>query len=486
MRADIKDEKAGLEVSSRKDSHMVHIYDSLTREKRLFTPLQPGEVSIYVCGVTPYAEAHVGHARPAVVWDVIKRHLIRRGYIVHHVQNFTDIDDKIVRQSQLTHTPAEALGQHFMKEYNHLMEKLHVLPPNFTPRVTENIERIIVFIEALLDRQKAYVSGEDVYFSVETDETYGQLSARRIEELYQGVRVQVHEGKHEAADFALWKKSPPNEPGWTSPWGYGRPGWHIECSAMSSHYLGAQFDLHGGGIDLIFPHHENERAQSRGMFGCDSAQFWVHNGLITQNGVKMSKSLGNGLGLQDIMDKVDPLLLRTYLLSVHYRNPLDFSLEGLEEWGRGIQRIWRLWEECRDAPGPSEWVEEPWAQALRTFEGRFLDCLDDDFNSAKAFAEVFDMMHNAYQGIKQNHPAFALGWARHNLIQANMILDFLPVAMRLSSQPPDKMAARLLALRERARENRDYVEADQIRTLLLKAGYRIEDTPNGPRIIFEG
>ncbi len=463
---------------------MIHIYDSLTRTKRAFVPLNPGEVSIYVCGVTPYAEAHVGHARPAVVWDMIKRHFIRRGYVVRHVQNFTDIDDKIVRQSHLTNTPADRLGQQYIMEYNHLMERLHVLPPDFAPRVTENIERIVLFIQGLLDHQKAYVAGQDVYFSVQTDQDYGRLSGRHLDELYQGVRVDVHEGKREAADFALWKSAPSDEPGWESPWGYGRPGWHIECSAMSSHYLGLQFDLHGGGIDLIFPHHENERAQSRGLFECEAAQFWVHNGLITQNGVKMSKSLGNGLGLNEIMENVDPLILRTYLLSVHYRTPLDFSMQGLEDWGRGIQRIWRLWDESRAQPAPSEWIDEPWAEALRTFETRFLDCLDDDFNSARAFAEVFDMMHSAYQGIEQDHRAFALGWARHNLLQANMILDFLPRDAGVSTRHTDDMARRLLALREQARNNRDYIEADQIRSLLMKAGYTIEDTPNGPRLVF--
>ncbi|WP_053961176.1 cysteine--tRNA ligase [Sulfobacillus thermosulfidooxidans] len=463
---------------------MIQIYDSLTRTKRPFIPLREGEVSIYVCGVTPYAEAHVGHARPAVVWDVIKRHFMRRGYIVRHVQNFTDIDDKIVNQSQTERVSASQLAAKYMEQYNQLMQQLHVLPPDFAPRVTENIAEIITFIQGLIDRQKAYVAGQDVYFSVNTDENYGQLSGRRLEELYQGVRVEVHEGKHDPADFALWKSAPAEEPGWESPWGYGRPGWHIECSTMASRYLGRQFDLHGGGMDLIFPHHENERAQSQGLFDCEPAQFWVHNGLITQNAVKMSKSLGNGLSLQEIIRHVDPLVLRTYLLSVHYRTPLDFSVQGLEEWGRGLQRIWRLWEEAKDAPAPSEWVDASWAERLRTFESNFLSVLDDDFNTARAFAEIFDMVHNAYQGMEQNHRAYALGWARHNLVQANIILDFLPAPATQEHQDVNDLATRLIAIREQARKNRDYVQADQIRNLLIKAGYYIEDTPTGPRITF--
>lgn len=461
---------------------MIQIYDSLAHTKRTFTPLRPGEVSIYVCGVTPYAEAHVGHARPAVVWDVIKRHLMRRGYVVRHAQNFTDIDDKIVKQSQAQNTPAGELAAHYMAQYNQLMEQLHVVPPNFAPRVTENIDDIITFIQGLLDRGKAYVTQHDVYFSVKTEASYGQLSGRRLDELYQGVRIDVHEGKQDPVDFALWKNAPANEPGWESPWGYGRPGWHIECSSMSARYLGPQFDLHGGGVDLIFPHHENERAQSHGLYGGECAQFWVHNGLITQNDVKMSKSLANGMNLKEIMEKVDALVLRTYLLSVRYRTPLDFSMQGLEEWGRGIKRIWRLWEDAKMAPAPSEWVDEGWAHELRRFESRFLACLDDDFNTARAFAELFDMVHSVYQGIEKHHDALALGWARYNLMQAHTILDFLPVATAGPPQVSD-LAQRLVDLREQARNEHDYAQADQIRNLLTKAGYHIEDTSKGPRIV---
>ncbi len=459
---------------------MIQIYDSLTRKKRPFLPLRPGQVSLYVCGVTPYAAAHVGHARPAVMWDVIKRYFVRRGYIVRHVQNFTDIDDKIVHQAQVDGISTDALAENFMKQYQAVMEQLQVLPPDYAARVTENISAIIAFVQDLIDQRAAYVSGGDVYFSVSGDREYGGLSGRRVDELYEGVRVEVHAGKREAADFALWKGAEPAEVGWESPWGHGRPGWHIECSAMAGRYLGPQFDLHGGGIDLIFPHHENERAQSQAHYHCEPAQFWVHNGLITQSGVKMSKSLGNGLGLEDLLQRLDPVVLRTYLLSVHYRTPLDFQIEAAQEWGRGLARVWRLWEEVCDAPAPSEWVDEPWSRSLEQFESRLLESLDDDFNTAKAFADVFDMVHTVNQGMERGHAAVARGWARKNLQAADAILGMLPAPRPL---PDSTLAQDLLGVREHARLHRDFQEADQIREFFTKAGYTIEDTPEGPRIL---
>ncbi len=460
---------------------MIQIYDSLTRKKLPFAPLHPPDVSIYVCGVTPYAEAHVGHARPAVMWDVIKRHLTRHGYFVRHVQNFTDIDDKIVKQAQAVNIGTGELAQKHMAQYTALMSRLRVIPPDFAPRVTENIHGITAFVEELVEAKAAYVSGHDVYFSVRDDATYGQLSGRKVEDLYAGVRAAVHEGKRDPEDFALWKSAPETEPGWPSPWGYGRPGWHIECSAMAYQYLGRQFDLHGGGIDLIFPHHENERAQSMGHFGCEPAQYWVHNGLITQNDVKMSKSLGNGLSLRELLEQIDPVVLRTYLLSVHYRSPLDFRVEAALEWGRGLQRVWRLWEEAREQPAPSEWSDDPWASRLQEFEERLGACLDDDFNTARAFAEVFEMVHDVHQGVALGHQALALGWARKNLCAADQLLGLLPAAQSTESLPD--LAVRLLEVREQARARRDFQEADQIRSLLTKAGYSIEDTPEGPRVI---
>ncbi|PSR36505.1 MAG: cysteine--tRNA ligase [Sulfobacillus thermosulfidooxidans] len=460
---------------------MIYIYDTLTRQKRPFIPLKPPEVSIYVCGVTPYAEAHVGHARPAVMWDVIKRHLTRRGYFVRHVQNFTDIDDKIVRQALAEHEDPKALAERYMAQYTDVMQRLRVIPPDYAPRVTENIPQIIAFITELINKQMAYVSGHDVYFTVTDDGTYGQLSGRKIEDLYAGVRMEVHEGKRAPQDFALWKSADDTEPGWVSPWGYGRPGWHIECSTMAAQYLGRQFDLHGGGLDLVFPHHENERAQSMGYFGCEPASYWVHNGLITQDNVKMSKSLGNGLGLREILEQIDPVVLRTYLLSVHYRSPLDFQLASAEEWGRGLQRIWRLWDEAKNQPAPSEWVDEPWARRLESFEQRLAECLDDDFNTAKAFAEVFEMAHDVRYGMAQGHGALALAWARRNLQAADQILGLLPETSQVLSL--STMAERLLSIREQARARRDFQEADAIRNLLAKAGYTIEDTPEGPRIL---
>lgn len=458
---------------------MISVYDSYTRKKRPFTPLTPGQVSIYVCGVTPYAEAHLGHARPAVVWDVIRRHLLRRGYLVRYVQNFTDIDDKIVARAAETGLSVEALAKRYMSEYHDLMERLRILPPDYAPRVTENIPGIIDFITGLIHKGFAYEEAGDVYFSVARDLAYGGLSGRRTEELRQGVRVEVSETKRDPEDFALWKACGDDQPGWDSPWGRGRPGWHIECSTMSARYLGDRFDFHGGGIDLIFPHHENEAAQSRAYFGQDAAQCWVHNGLITQGQVKMSKSLGNGASLREVMDLVDPVVLRTYLLSVHYRSPLDFSRESLQEWAKGMDRVDRLWRAVKEAEAPSEWVQEPWVERLLGFEERFLEALDDDFNTARALAEVFDMVRDANYGVGQGYRHLAYGLARLNLMKADWVLGLLPRGQNGEEPASESLLATFAALRNEARQQKNYQLADQIRDVLGLAGYVFEDSSSG-------
>lgn len=455
------------------------VYDSLTREKRPLVPRVPGEVSIYVCGVTPYAQAHVGHARPAVIWDVIRRHLVRRGYRVRFVQNYTDIDDKLVLRARESGEKVEDLAARYIRQYEELMGRLGVMPPDFAPRVTGHLQEILNFIQGLVDRGAAYQAGGDIYFAVSRDAAYGQLSGQRLDEVRQGVRIDVAEGKRDPLDFALWKSCPEDEPGWPSPWGRGRPGWHIECSAMSARYLGPVFDLHGGGIDLVFPHHENERAQSRAFFGQESAQCWVHNGLITQGAVKMSKSLGNGVLLEDLLKTIEPRILRSYLLSVHYRTPLDFSVEGLQDWGRGLQRVWRVWDSIRDAPAPASLVDADWVDSLVTFEGRLLSALDDDFNTARAFGLVFEMIRDMHRGVAAGYSGIAQGLARANLVKADSLLGFLPAGDGPSRDGDDELVKALVGWREQVRSAKDWALADRIREVIMQAGYVLEDTPAG-------
>ncbi len=473
-------------IEKEKVETMIMVYDSLTRAKRLLEPIKPPEVSIYVCGVTPYAESHLGHARPAIFWDVIKRHLTRRGYLVRHVQNFTDIDDKLVNRARTIGTSVSSLASQHMEQYVHMMNQLGVIPPDYAPRVTENLSSIIAFIEGLIARNKAYATAlGNVYFRVDQFPEYGRLSGRIAEPQRVGVRVEVADDKQDARDFALWKSSPAEEESFPSPWGTGRPGWHIECSAMSSLYLGQQFDLHGGGIDLIFPHHENELAQSESYFGITPAACWVHNGMITQGDVKMSKSLGNGTSLAELLSRYPAMALRSYLLSVHYRSPLEFSEESLTDWTRGMERVWQLWNRVRHVASPSGKLGAPWEERLISFEERFLACLDDDFNTARALAEVFDLVHEVHRGVAAGEPATALGWARINLQKADQILGLLPVA---ASNPVglDPVIQHLLAWRQQARQNRDFGLGDEIRSILEKSGWIVEDRPDGSSAVTRG
>ncbi|MBX5467799.1 MAG: cysteine--tRNA ligase [Firmicutes bacterium] len=461
----------------------IQVFNTLTQTKEPLVPLVEGQVSIYVCGVTPYDHAHIGHARPAVVWDAIKRHLRRRGYVVRHVQNFTDIDDKLIRRARERGESVRDVAEQYMAEYQWAMGALGVLPPDFMPRVTDNLPAILEFVSGLVDRGYAYARDGDVYFRVAKMPDYGKLSGRSREALRAGARVEPEENKDDPQDFALWKRAPEDQPGWDSPWGRGRPGWHIECSAMSSRYLGPRFDLHGGGIDLIFPHHENEIAQSEAYWGHPSARIWVHNGLVTLSQVKMSKSLGNGVELRELLSRTDPRVLRTYLLSVHYRSPLEFSEEGLRDWGHGLQRLRSLWEEVRALGPTSVFGDRAWLEELWGFERRFLAALDDDFNTARAFAECYELVRDARRVRSAGGPGAAVAGylAKLGLAAADEILGFLdPEKVPASTAEPaeggvPRWVEMLLAVRQQARQSGQYAWADQVREVLWEAGWGVED-----------
>ena len=467
----------------------IRIYNTLTRSKEPFTPLAGDTVRMYVCGVTVYDRAHVGHARSAVVFDVIRRHLAYRGYQVRFVKNFTDVDDKIIRRANDEGVPASAISARYIEEYRKDMATLGVRPADEEPRATEHVPRMIGLIQRLVAKGIAYEAGGDVFFDVRKFPRYGTLSGTRLPELLAGVRVEVHERKHDALDFVLWKASKPGEPSWPSPWGPGRPGWHIECSAMAMHYLGESFDIHGGGEDLIFPHHENEIAQSEGATGRPFARFWVHNGLANLGSQKMSKSLGNTLTIHDLAQRHAPDALRLYLLGAHYRHPLDFAEGRIDDAERALERFAVLFETAdrlagRGASAPG--ADGGLLAALAELRARVGTALDDDFNTPRALAALFEMAStlHAYREAadRGERPAgpFLIGVSE--LVALGGVLGLF--AKPRDAAPPPEVLARIEALvraRDQARAGRDFAAADRLRAELEALGATTEDTPQGTR-----
>jgi cysteinyl-tRNA synthetase len=363
----------------------ITVFNTKARARQTFIPMAPGSVKMYVCGPTVYEDSHLGHARSAVTYDVIRRYLWIRGYRVFYVRNITDIDDKIIAKARRQNQDYRKLGEYYRRRYDDAMTRLNVLRPDAEPRVTQFIGPIQDLISRLIQKGHAYQSGGNVFFSVETFKSYGRLSGRDLQLLPEESKAPAQTGKINPADFALWKASKPREPSWPSPWGPGRPGWHIECSAMSWQLLGEVFDIHGGGVDLIFPHHENEIAQSESISGKTPANYWIHNGLVQIDGEKMSKSLGNSLGLKDLLDCYPPAALRLLMLSKRYRHPLAFSHEAMRKAAKSLARLEGFFSRWPMAPAaPAEAVKRPgsiWSQ--------FCSAMDDDFNFPMALAVVF-------------------------------------------------------------------------------------------------
>ena len=372
----------------------IKVYNTLTKQKEEFVPIHPGKANIYVCGVTPYNHPHVGNARPFVTWDVIRRFLEHEGYDVTHVQNFTDVDDKINNTANKEGVQWYDICNRYIDSYFEVLDKLFVRRAHVYPRVSEHIDDIIKTVQCLIDNGYGYVVDGDVFYSVEKFKYYGQLSGRNIEDMMAGARVDVDDRKHNPMDFALWKSAKPGEPAWESPWGPGRPGWHIECSTMSMKYLGETFDFHGGGSDLIFPHHENEIAQSEGCTGIHPfVHYWLHNGFITVNEEKMSKSLGNFFMVIDILEHYDPETLRFFIVSTHYRSPLDFSDARLTEAQKSLARLRQAQETLGEL---SEMLSAgPTAESLalrekvKELREAFMEAMRDDFNTALAISHMF-------------------------------------------------------------------------------------------------
>lgn len=475
----------------------LRVYNDMTRQKEEFVPLHPGKVGIYVCGVTPYDNTHVGNARPFVVWDVIRRFLEHEGYDVTHVQNFTDVDDKIIKRANERGVTWDQIANQFIAAYFDVMDRLHVRRAHVYPRVSDHIPDIIATVQKLIDNGYGYVVDGDVYYRVEKFAHYGELSGRKLEDMMVGARVEVDERKENPMDFALWKAAKPGEPSWDSPWGKGRPGWHIECSTMSQKYLGNTLDFHGGGSDLIFPHHENEIAQSEGATGVHPfVRYWVHNGFITINEEKMSKSLGNFLTCKDLLEKYDPEQLRFFILNTHYRSPLDFSEERLQEAERSLERLRNAQTALRELQkvitvGPDAVSLAARDKVTEIREG-FLEAMRDDFNTALAISYIFalakeiNVLHQ--EVISGNRKPdgklvdqLTKTWKEMTGIIG--ILEEIPQKSQNETSDTGEEAAieAKIAQRQAARKAKDFAKADAIRDELAGQGIILEDTPQGVR-----
>src|ERR1043166_2307479 len=457
------------------------IFNTLSGQKEEFVPLTPGEVKMYVCGVTFYDSSHVGHARSFLTFDMIYRYLRFAGYNVEFVRNFTDVDDKIIKRANDEKVTCKAITDRYIEEFHSDSEALGLLRPGYEPRATEHIAEIIALIQRLEEKGFAYQVDGDVFYAVEKFAGYGKLSRKNIDELEAGARVEVDERKRSPLDFALWKSSKPGEPVWESPWGPGRPGWHVECSAMSTKYLGQPFDIHGGGRDLIFPHHENEIAQSEAALSEPLARYWVHNGLLTINHEKMSKSLGNFHVIGEILNQSHAAALRHYFLTSHYSSPMDFSLHGLAEAERGIERIYETIERLDRANSGKEF--DPDRQLLDAFRQE----MDDDFNTPKALALIFDEVRslNRLLDEKRGSETHARGSALKEICAVLGLLEDSPEVFferkktRWLEQQglAQEQIEKRLGGRNQARKEKNWQEAERIRQELQDQGIIIEDTP---------
>ena len=442
----------------------LYIYNSLTRQKEAFRSLEEGKVGMYVCGVTVYDQCHVGHARVMVVFDTIYRWLMQLGYDVNYVRNFTDVDDKIIQRANLAKIDIDELTDSMIDAFHRDMDALGCLRPSLEPRATTHMPEMIAMIQALVDKGFAYVvESGDVLYAVRQFAEYGQLSGKNIDELEAGSRVEVDYHKRDPLDFVLWKRAKPDEPSWDSPWGKGRPGWHIECSAMSCKHLGATFDIHGGGMDLKFPHHENEIAQARAANNGKFAKYWLHNGFVNINAEKMSKSLGNFFTIAEVLEKYDPEVLRMFILSTHYRSPLDYSDAALDAAKAGLDRLY----ESKRKLGHVQAGALPQA---------FVNAMNDDFNTAEAVAILFETCRTL-----NKHYNDTLAASFVAMTQMLNILNHEPNAWFQGDDADISDIEALVQARDAAKQAKDYAKADSIRDALQAQGIVLEDTPEGTR-----
>lgn len=478
-------------------SKTLKIYNSLTKKLEEFVPLNPPKVTMYVCGITAYDSSHLGHARSAVIFDVLYRFLKFLGYEVIYVRNITDIDDKIINRANKEGIFWKDLTEKYIKEYEEVTRALGLLKPTYEPKASEHIPEIIALIKKLIEKGLAYQSNGDVYFEVAKFPSYGKLSGRKIEELIAGVRIEVSEKKKNPLDFALWKAYKPGEPFWESPWGKGRPGWHIECSAMALKYLGETIDIHGGGLDLIFPHHENEIAQSEGANGKPFARYFIHHGLITVNGEKMSKSLGNYVTMKYLLERFHPEVIKAFLLSTHYRSPLDYSEQNVKNMEKAIYRFYETLYWIKKAQPIKEGLLSEKARklerALNEFEEKFISALLEDFNTALALGHLFSLENEIYNFITKNpylttEEVLLLEKIEKKIkelsgkilgIGKTEPIEFWKKERLRKLQSIGKNLEEVETMireRERARKEKNFILADKIRDELKNSGIILKDT----------
>ena len=464
----------------------MQIYNSLTRKKEPLVPLHEGEMGIYACGPTVYNFFHIGNARPFITFDVLRRQLEREGYKVTFVQNFTDIDDKMIRRAKEEGITLKELADRFIAEYYTDAKALGIRPATVHPKATEHIAEIIKLIQRLIDNGHAYATpGGDVYYRVSAFPGYGKLSGQSVEDREMGAseRLDVETDKEAPADFALWKAQKPGEPAWESPWGMGRPGWHIECSAMSMKYLGETFDIHCGGKDLLFPHHENEIAQSEGATGKPYVRYWMHNGFINIDNQKMSKSLGNFFTVRDLAKEYDLEAVRLFMLSAHYRSPINFSRDQIEAANASLNRLYTardnlifMAENGEDRPLNGE--ETAFAGRLKEYEAHFDEAMDDDMNTADALGAIFELVRDANGVVK---PGVSREAARIALQSLKALCDVLGLLMKEEETLPEEIR-RMVEERAEARKQKNWARSDELRDAIRAAGYILEDTKQGQKV----
>lgn len=459
------------------------MYNTMTRKKEVFQSIEPGIVKMYVCGPTVYNYIHIGNARPAIVFDTVRRYLEYQGYEVNYLLNFTDVDDKIINTAKELNEDIETLTNRYIQAYKDDVSALGVKPATHHPRVTESMDEIIGFIEVLVDKGYAYEVKGDVYFDIRKHQDYGKLSEQSLDDLRSGARIQIDENKKDPLDFSLWKKVKEDEISWSSPWGEGRPGWHIECSAMVKKHLGDTIDIHAGGQDLTFPHHENEIAQSEAHNDKTFANYWLHNGYVTIEDEKMSKSLGNFVLTHELIDQYPPELLRFFILSVHYRQPINFSESLLRLANNGLERIKNAYYNLAHRKNIAKETDETESkdhEDLAKVKARFIEEMNDDFNTANAISVVFDLVKLTNQTLERDKVSIETLDAQIGLF--DLLLDILGIEINsVAEDLLDNEIDQLISEREEARKNKDFEKADAIRDQLKEEKIILEDTAQGIR-----
>lgn len=457
----------------------MRVYNTRTRKKEELKPVKEGKVGIYACGPTVYNLFHIGNARPFIIFDTLRRYLEYRGFDVTFVQNFTDIDDKMIENANKEGKTVKEIADYYIKEYYKDAKALNIKAANYHPKATEHMDEIIDLIEKLVENGLAYEVNGDVYYDTKAFKGYGNLSGQSIEDLESGARIEVNDIKKNPIDFALWKAKKEGEPFWESPWGEGRPGWHIECSAMSMKYLGETLDIHGGGQDLIFPHHENEVAQSEGATGKTFCNYWMHNGYINIDNKKMSKSKGNFFTVRDILGEFDPIVVRLFMLSAHYRNPINFSADLLEQAVSAFERIENFVENLDFLVETDKKTENIGIDKLnKKYSDKFNEAMDDDLNTAEAIGSIFEY-------VKEVNVAFENGAAKGEAKSAKDFINGLLDVLGLIVEDKDEIPAEIIELveqRKKAREEKDWAKADEIRDTLKEKGFEVKDTGDGAKI----